>query len=250
MMGKASAKKMAAMRAVADRSPYAGRRHATLDRLAEACDAIDDGTAIKLLQREGRHWAAGAPMAINPTIIEDYVNARGRTDRSWTGPKRVTIERDPDLDDYVACRRSEQARVPAKRPSDLRKATEDILSSIPLPENAQFLRERIVDGDLARQELNLVVAGMKKLNVDFDSLMRGRPQPAARSMLSDEHQQLLRAFVDRVTDEREMALMGMEIDGACVKQVGGLGGILIFPQELTLLMALAVREERNDRDDG
>lgn len=218
-------------------------RFGTIDRLVEACDAIEDQSGSDLIARE--RGDASPPRhgyEISPRIIENYVRGRGRTSPIWTGPVRVTLQRAPELLEYVKARESERHKVKRSRKTGPKsKQIELALQSVLPIEYRLLLIEEIDLGKRAMRELQLLKEGLGKIEaIDIDALLGGRaPSAATSEILGKEDRKTLINLVIRLNDSTRMGRFGLTIEGDRVLQVGALESVLVTPPEMRLLKRLA-----------
>jgi hypothetical protein len=149
-------------------------RNSTINRLQEACNAIESGIAADLVKAVfGKDDGLRLNPRINPSTVEKYVKARGKKDHAWTGPTRVTIAKDSDLLAYVQAREDERLKphLP-KRPSSKRRQIEDAISNLPSMEIRIDLRHELENGRRAQRNLELLTKGLRKIpGIDVDRLL-------------------------------------------------------------------------------
>jgi|GEM_PF-3069632 len=224
------------------------RRLATIERLAESCNAIEDGTALALIKSLNKA-SAKVRLAINPTNIEKYVRARGKKDNSWTGPVRVTIASDELFSLYVRARerKREKPSLP-HRPSKLFKRIDEALNEVLDPSIRQEIRFKIENGRLAKKELDLLKAGLKHLpSIDINAILTP-DQAAVRELFSEEPRassppnnsacaKHLQAMLDRLTDPSTLSRFGLTIENDRIKS-RNTNRPLIKPNEIQVLKHL------------
>lgn len=217
------------------------QRLATIDRFVEACDAIEDGTGSDLI---AKYRGEAAPprhgYEITPTNIENYVRAKG-----WSGPVRVTIERDKvHFRPYVEAREAErQNKRPRRRPSARTENVENAINSVPLIENRVLLREELARGSQALRDLQLLKQGLNKIApVAIEALLCGQAGETLSTIdehLSEESRRLLRDLILRLQDARKMGQFGLVLVNDRLQQLGGLEDTLVAIAEMRLLKRLA-----------
>ncbi|MBK1841655.1 hypothetical protein JHL17_30075 [Azospirillum sp. YIM B02556] len=230
-------------------------RDATIDRLVEACNAIESGAAANLVKAvTGKDHGLRLNPKINPSTVEKYVKARGKTDKAWTGPTRVTIQKDPDLLAYVEARDDERVKPDLpKRPTPKRRQIEDAISLLPSVEVRMELRHELDAGRAAQRHLDILRAGLRKIpGVDINALLHGAgaPQIEAKSTLangqagnaipamSDEDRGILKMLIDRLNNPDELSRVGMEFENNRVRHKTTRQA-LVKPAEMALLRRLA-----------
>lgn len=219
------------------------RRFGTIDRLVEACDAIGDQSGSDLIAKErGDERPPRHGYEISPTNIDHYVRGRGRTSPMWTGPARGTLQREPQLLEYVRARESERHKV--KRPRRIGPRSKEIelaLQSVLPIEYRLLLIEEIDIGKKAIRELQLLKEGLGKIEaIDIDALLAGRAPGASTSeILGKDDKGTLLNLVIRLNDSTKMGRFGLTIEGDRVLQVGALESVLVTPPEMRLLKRLA-----------
>lgn len=241
------------MRAAATTSTRPDIRTSTINRLVEACNDIQSGTAAEML---GEH-EKGAPNLrqgrITPSAIERYVRARRKTDSNWRGPTRVTIQKNSDFLAYVSAREDE--RLVGERPPRGKLKTRDIesiISAVHSTEERMMLRHLLQAGRGATKELGILKAGLRKIPaIRFEELLSaageseqqvsvGMMQLAAHlgQSLSDDDTQVLRTMVKRLTNVDELGRVGLEFENGRVRHKLTKRALL-KPAELTLLKRLS-----------
>jgi hypothetical protein len=216
-------------------------RSATIDRLVEACDAIEDRTGSDLIAKHRREAAPPRHgYEITSTNIEHYVRAKG-----WSGPVRVTIERDRQyFRPYVEAREFERPNKRARRrPSARTQNVENALSSVPLVENRVLLREELARGSQAIRDLQLLKQGLNNIApVAIEALLGGQSGETRSTIddhLCDESRRLLRDLILRLQDARKMGQFGLVLVNDRLQQLGGLEDTLVAIAEMRLLKRLA-----------
>lgn len=170
------------LRNEADASVRPKQRNATLDRLVEACNDITSGKALAIIKKglpEAEVNFRRHPIKLIPIRIQEYVEARLAIDASakvtkstWTGPRDLTIRKDPSLYEYVQVRAQEQlAANPGKLVEKIDK-TLDQVEDLALRSELRFILSR------ARQDshdLRRLKAGMRKMRptIDVDAIIKG-----------------------------------------------------------------------------
>ena len=112
-------------------------RIATLERLKQACDAIENGEAKNLIERRFGERRS-SELAITPSNIDKYVRAKG-----WNGPTRSTIAKKDgtsSLKPYVDARDNERARTVAPKTRRPTHELENALREINSIEVRQYVR--------------------------------------------------------------------------------------------------------------
>jgi hypothetical protein len=195
-------------------------RIATLRRLVEACDAIGSGSSTAKTPG-GRRRRPGST-AINATTVEAYVRIRQRSDPSWTGPVRVTIARDRDLNAYVEAREAERAKPARPKATPIRRRIEEAIAALPVEER-QDIRHELERGWKARRELDLLRAGLRSIpGLDVEALCQlggggeiqlpisKLPDSPAGTGLQPADRQVLLALIHRLSDPAELRRAGLE----------------------------------------
>lgn len=230
-------------------------RLATINRLVMACNAIDSGIAAELVKTvTGKEDSLRLNPKINPSNVEKYVRARRKSDKAWTGPTRVTIQKDPDLLSYVEAREAERTKpVLPKRPTSRRRQIEDTISLLPTIEARMDIRHELEGGREAQRVLNLLKIGLRKIpHVDVDALINepkkgqieaGRfntsaPLAPPSTVLQTEDRNALRALVRRLSDAEELGRAGLELVNERIRNKISLQA-LVKPAELAVLRRLA-----------
>jgi hypothetical protein len=228
-------------------------REATLNRLVEACDAIESGAAADLCRQVlGSDRGLRFNPQINPSTVALYVQARRAADPTWKGPGRVTNQRDPGLKAYIDAREDERRKPsPRQRPSDKVKRLEDAIAAVQSIEVRMELRHFLEAGRQAMRQLQMLRAGLTKIpGVDIEKLLLGHSEAAKQplggsvttegglNLLSPAEQGLLRQLVERFTDVDEMGRCGLSAQTGRVKAIGS-GTTIVRARELALLRRLA-----------
>jgi hypothetical protein len=169
------------LRESANKLARPAERHATLDRLVEACDAIAGGEAHATLMKANSdaeiHFRR-RPTLVKPPRVEEYVYARRVIDvtakrpSAWTGPIATTIRKDAGLLEYVRAREQEQiATVPGKVTPSVDQ-TLDMVEDMALRAQLRFI---LAKARRAEQDLRRLKEGMRKLRptIDLEQLMAG-----------------------------------------------------------------------------
>lgn len=145
------------------------RRLATLERLVEACNILENGFK-NVSKNQSKLTSQRIIYKINPSNIEKVVR-----DRGWSGPTRSFIaSSESGLLDYVKSREDERVLkhgdIAKKNSSDL-----EFLGRIDDVELRQMVRREIERRKYAEQELKLIKEGLRKWpQVDVRSLMKNR----------------------------------------------------------------------------
>jgi hypothetical protein len=229
-------------------------RNATIDRLVDACNAIESTQAATLVKKlYGKNNDLSINPKINPSNVEKYVKARGKTDRAWTGPTRVTIAKDPDLLAYVEAREDERIKpnLP-RRPSSKRRQIEDAISKLPSTELRMDLRHELENGRQAKRTLDILTQGLRKIpGIDVDKLLSSSdaqkigtkqeidpgPSNEKPAALTLEERNTLRRLLDRLTDRNEMSRSGLELENNRLRVVANKRSI-VKPDEMAVLERL------------
>lgn len=248
----ASALTMMRLRTEATNLGRPEERHATLDRLEQACNEILNGVAAQVLKKAGRHntelqfayvryFKHGIPK-INPNRIEEYVLARAvleTVDRvekpAWRGPKAQTIRGDKlGMLRYVRDREQEQAQVGPVKRSRSRPIDEDIdlIHDMSARQRVRFEFERLRKQE---RELSILKKGLQEVQgIDVYGLIAELPQPpaaerpchdasgvapSAQSVLSDTDKMHLDIVLQRLTDNAFLSQFDLVFDGARIKSL-------------------------------
>lgn len=153
------------LKAEADKFGSPERRHATLERLEEACNKLETG--FRQSTKNGSKVTTSRTIyKINPSNIEKVVRENG-----WPGPTRSFIaNRESGLLDYVHCREEERV-AKSGITSPLDKSNESILGKIDDVELRQMVRREIERRRRAEQELKLLKEGLRKIpQIDIRTL--------------------------------------------------------------------------------
>lgn len=240
------------LRQTAAKSARPSIRNATIDRLVQACDAIESGDAETLIRSTfGKTRGILGAQRINPTNLEKYVVARSKTDPEWIGPHRVLLQRDRDLNAYLVAREDEREKPTLpNRPTTQRKLLEDAISKLPTIEMRMDLRYALEDGRQARRLLNLLTAGLRSsTSIDVDSLMAGTSHAPATASNVDaltlsgnviliQQRDQIRTLLERLLDAEELARAGLEFENDRIR-VKSTKQALIKPSELKVLRDLS-----------
>jgi hypothetical protein len=125
-------------------------RLATVERPVRACDGIEGRELAANHSTSGSSRDARLKLdaAINPTNVERYIKLRGKTDKSWTGPTRITVQSDEGLLSYVVAREAERLKpILPVRPSDQAKRIAAAISTAPSLDDQILLRQAIEEGN-------------------------------------------------------------------------------------------------------
>ena len=182
------------LREDADKLSRPAERHATIDRLVEACDAIASGDAREVIRKGNPDAEAGfrrRPTLIRPPRVEEYVVARRMQDvaarrrSSWTGPMATTIRKDRALLDYVRAREEEQEAV---RPGKVAPSADNLLDAVEDMNLRTQLRFVLAKARIAEQDLLRLKQGMRKLRptLDFDKLLTGQTEGQLPEKIASE----------------------------------------------------------------
>lgn len=229
-------------------------RNATIDRLVDACDAIESKKAAALVkQAYGKDNGLSINPKINPSNIERYVKARGKTDRAWAGPTRVTIAKDPDLVAYVEAREDERIKPDLpRRPSSRWRQIEDAISKLPSTELRMDLRHELESGRQAKRSLDILTQGLRQIpGVDVNKLLDDKNVPKIRigqdtathqssdkpSTITSEDRDIIRRLLDRIFDQSEMSRAGLELENNRLRVVASKRPI-VKPDEIDVLKRL------------
>ncbi len=170
------------LRSEADASVRPKQRNATLDRLVEACNDITSGKALAIIKRGLPDVEVNfrrQPVKLIPIRIQEYVEARlaidvtARIARSeWTGPRDLTIRKDPGLYEYVQIRAQEQLAANPGKLVEKVDRTLDQVEDLALRSKLRFVLAH------ARQESNdlrRLKAAMRKMRptIDVDAIIKG-----------------------------------------------------------------------------
>lgn len=237
---------LARLRAEADKLERSDIRHATLNRLVEACDAIASGAARKVI-RQGNPQAEihfqRTPVSIKPPRIEEYVVARRLIDQrndilqsDWTGPIASSIRKESrGLLAYVRAREAEQQITPIPK---ARAPVEEALEAIEDRILKMRLRRELAQARQATNELAVLKRAMLTLRptFDIDSVIRSAgstlpsdaANPVAASLPETNKKavelvvqppglEALRSLFRLLSDDSQLSEFGLTFDGRRVK---------------------------------
>lgn len=246
------------LREEADRMERPEIRHATLDRLVEACDAIASGEARKVI-KQGYPKAEvnfqRPPVAIKPPRVEEYVVARRAIDQrkgvspsSWTGPVAASLRKEMDgMLAYVRAREEEQGttRIP-KTATPVEEALESLSDHV----LKTRLRRELAEGRQAVHQLAVLKRAISTLRptFDIDDFVRGdlaesaapsvQALPAPPRLMNNREQEALSVLLARLTNDVELSEFGLTFDGRRVKH-RDTRGTLVSPEMLSALSKAA-----------
>jgi hypothetical protein len=241
---------MERLRREADGQPRPGKRHATLDRLEEACEAILSGEAAKTADLAGADALPFRvrPPTLNSETIDRYVKIRRRLDgdKQWPGPTGPFIRSDAGLKAYIAVREAE-ARGGRRRtrPPPSRRAVDEILSRIPDPMDRLTVFEDRSRLQHEVERLRIAVNAIKQISgFDVDQLISakagGRIHVAeVATPLQERQRRIIGDLIERLTNPSELAPFGLTTDGVRVRMAFGPMASLVKKEELVLLRELA-----------
>lgn len=205
---------------------------ATLSRVVEACDAIENGEAADLARKLKLHEGILRPTRtpINANTVAAYVRLRferdqhARIESEWTGPRRETLSRPGHLKNYVQARRD---ALRAVRPSSVGsrvKRAHELIDFLPTVEDRQDMRQQLAEGYKAQRELALLKKAIEQNfpEISLNQLLRPRDKvPASRienaSAISDEDRSALAQLRTKLTDNDRLRHFGLENDGVRLK---------------------------------
>mgnify|MGYP000707550849 CR=1 FL=1 len=163
-IAKLSAALETEMRAIARQSERPEPRLQTIERLIAACDAIEDLSGSDLIARQRGERAPRHGYPILPTNIDHYVRGRSLKSSEWTGPVRVTIQRDNHYRGYANARENERIKPKKVAKAGLRATQIDLALQSVLPvENRLLLIEEIGLGKKAIREVQLIKQGLSEI---------------------------------------------------------------------------------------
>lgn len=237
---------MERLRQKADLMSRPQSRHATLDRLEEACDAIVSGEAAKSAERAGLDALPFKirPPKLNSESVARYVRVRRRLDGDhvWTGPTASFIRSDPGLKEYLTAREIEACggRAKAKRRIS-KRSIDEILSGIADPNDrlAAFDDRARLQHEI--EGLRIAVKAIEDFSgLDIDQLISaktdGRIHLAEVSTpLPDRDRLTISRLVNRLSNTSELAPFGLMTDGQRVRMSFGPKTVLIKKEELEVL---------------
>ena len=230
-------------------------RIATIDRLVDACDAVESGAAADLLEAtHGKMGAGRGNRAITPTTIERYVKARRLKDPEWTGPVRVTVQKDHDLRAYVEAREEERIKPQLpKKPTNRFRQIEGVLSKVSPIEARMLLRHAIEKGREAQRTLDILTSGLRRIpGIDIEQLTQSdsRSEEKARNRITTsaplspsaslhaDDRAVLKALIDRLQDSDALSRLGLEYENMRIRHKQTKRA-LVKPDEVALLKKLA-----------
>lgn len=228
------------LRSEADALGRPPQRHATIDRLVEACDAIADGSAADVLRRASSsdpslkktfeiHYKRGTPVAVSTPRIDEYVKARRLVDlgqgclkSAWTGPTSAVIRGDEGLRLYVHCREREQG---LKKSALKRRGLDADIDMITDMDGRQRVWFAIQEGQEAKRQLALLKKGLMTIpgiNVyallgqpDAQAMETQPPSPSTDLKASDLD--ALAELLKRLTDPACLSGFELIFDGSRIK---------------------------------
>lgn len=219
-----SEKVLKRIRERASMSPRPKQRLSTIDRVVEACNAIETGDAAKLIKSVfGKDYNLRNNPKISPSNIAHYVDARKkRGGADWTGPKRPTIQSDPDLKTYVDAREAEREKPVGKvGKTSLREEIASIVDRIPDLADRSLLREYLASLSQAKRESDALTKLLKEIApLEYEKLRAGDlsrsevkkvKSISVGGSLSETDVACLGRLSIRLRDSEALAKVGLEI---------------------------------------
>lgn len=211
----------------------------TLQRLEEACDAIEDGRAAVDIGTRRSGSARKRQLKINPSTIESYAKAK-----EWTGPTRSFLAAEKNgLTGYWKAREFERTAGNVNTPK-FPSQVEAYISEIESDELRQFFRQQIEQKRKFERELKLLKSGLKQFGgFDVDAFLNSKKALAiggtkiSTDMTRVELQTTVKSLVKRLIDTERLRHLGLKLDGNDVLSLTN--AIVVKSDELRAIIKLA-----------
>lgn len=223
---------------------------ASLARLVEACDAVENGEAAALARELGQEERRLRPgrTPLNSQTVDAYIrlrSARDQRDRrtsEWIGPRDATLRRPGLLKKYLDARREAAGANQRSIQSSRARRAEELIAALPTAEDRQEMRFLLEKGLIAQRELALL---KKAIETNFPAVklgsLLGRPSPDQTPhetfVLSDDERRALALLRNKLQDNEQLRHFGMVTDGHRLKVIHG-GAHFLSKNELSTLMDL------------
>jgi hypothetical protein len=209
-------------------------RFGTIERLVEACDAIENGEAAKVVHKPSSHLRN---KVINATNVEKYIRSK-----RWRGPTRTTIAKEPDgLQAYVNAREEERKK-PVQKIKPMSSQIEQYLGEIESTELRQFFRSEIEKRRQVEQKLKMLMSGLLKIpGIDIRSLLHpekySKATTSSETTVNDERRIKVKQFLSRLRNADDLRHLGLRREGDDILTINGTE--LILSSELHALHEIA-----------
>lgn len=262
MVEKTSEKILKRLRDKAQQMSRPDVRNATIDRLVKACNAIESGVAAGTVKTAtGKDGGLRYNPKIHPSNVEKYVKSCGKQDQNWTGPTRVTIQKDADLLGYVEAREDERTKpVLPKRPTSRRRQIEEAISTLPSTEIRMELRHELEAGRSAQRELDILKDGLRNIpGIDLHAILNPSESGTGliatsdngsveTSNLSQSDHKIVLALFSRLTDNDALKRFDVEFCNDRVRQIHTREQLVKRDEILALKRLCQIRLTEGDED--